>query len=154
MPETKAHSMLQDETELRWGFLEDESETVAVVSPRMELVYVNEPGRRLLPEQWFGKRCFETLPVGRGECAWSCPTIQAVDESDELVYCEEHFNPTDGPTLDLGVVVVPLPADHRRVAKALLMMRRKPQLGADPKYRENLLEDAASLQKRILSQLA
>lgn len=153
MLETNFHSMLQDETALRWGFLEDEVETVAVVSPRMELVYVNSSGRRLLPENWFGKRCFETLAVGTGECAWTCPTIQAVDASEGLVYCEEHVNLEDGLTLDLGVVVIPMPQDKVRSAKALLFMRKKPQLGVEPGYQETLLKDAASLQGRVIAQL-
>ncbi len=55
---------LKDENAIRWEFLEDESEACAVVSERMELLYLNEAGRALTLPDWFAKRCFEVLHTG------------------------------------------------------------------------------------------
>ena len=49
------HSPLEDEGALLWGFLEDEVDACAVVSSRMEFVYLNRPARQLVPEEWFAK---------------------------------------------------------------------------------------------------
>ena len=87
MSETK--SMLQEESALRWGFLEQEKDACAVVSDRMELVYMNEPARRLVPLDWFGRRCFEVFPTANDLCAIGCLTRTAVHEAHEILYCEE-----------------------------------------------------------------
>ena len=73
--------LLQDETALLWSFLEAESDACVVVSERMELIYVNTSARSLMPEGWFGKRCFEVLPVAGETCAFHCPKIRAVNEA-------------------------------------------------------------------------
>ncbi len=54
---------LQDEAALSWNFLEDERDPCIVVSERMELVYINGAAQQLVPQEWFGKRCFEVFPV-------------------------------------------------------------------------------------------
>ena len=72
---------LRDETTLRWGFLEEESDPCLVVSERMEFVYVNRAARAWLPDQWFGKRCFEVLPVVDEACAFHCPKMDVVQEA-------------------------------------------------------------------------
>ncbi len=82
-------SQLQDETALRWNRLEDEREACVVVSDRMELVYINTAALQLVPGEWFGKRCFEVLPIVDEACAFHCPKIRAVNESVDVVYCEE-----------------------------------------------------------------
>jgi hypothetical protein len=56
-------SILEDESALRWGFLEDNPDACAVVSDRMELIYMNQPARELVSESWFGRRCFEIFPT-------------------------------------------------------------------------------------------
>ena len=57
---------LRDEAALRWGFLEEETDPCLVVSERMEFIYVNNEGTRPGSDEWFGKRCFEVLPVADG----------------------------------------------------------------------------------------
>ena len=54
---------LRDEASLQWAFLDDEEDPCMVLSERMECVYVNGAARTLVPEEWFGKRCFEVLPT-------------------------------------------------------------------------------------------
>jgi hypothetical protein len=71
MVETK--SMLQQESALRWGFLKQEKNACAIVSDRMEIVYMNEPARRLVLLDWFGRRCFEVFPTAKDLCAIGCP---------------------------------------------------------------------------------
>ena len=80
-------SPLRDENAIRWEFLEQESDACAVVSERMELLYLNEAGRALTLPDWFAKRCFEVLPNRDEHCAWHCPTITAVSEADAITYC-------------------------------------------------------------------
>ena len=88
MTHLKPDYQLQDETTLRWSRLEDEPEA-CVVSDRMELVYINTAARELVPGEWFGKRCFEVFPTVDEACAFHCPKIRAVNESVDVVYCEE-----------------------------------------------------------------
>ena len=82
-------SQFKDENAIRWEFLEQEGDACAVVSERMELLYLNEAGRSLTLPDWFAKRCFEVLPNRDEHCAWHCPTITAVSDAEEITYCEE-----------------------------------------------------------------
>ena len=118
-------SILQDEDLLRWGFLEESTDACAVVSDRMELVYLNEPARALVPEEWFGRRCFEILPTANDLCAFNCPTVAAVHDSHEILYCEEVLKAPDGTTRGLGVAVIPLLGMSGDEARAVLVMRPK-----------------------------
>ena len=142
-------STLRDEAAVRWGFLEDETDACAVVSERMELVYLNALARILTPPQWFAKRCFEVLPHRDENCAWHCPTITAVSEASEITYCEEALSPADGPSMTLGTAVIPMETSAEDGAKALLMFRRK-DTGSDQKsFQEKLLTDARDLHARV-----
>ena len=118
-------SILQDEDLLRWGFLEENDDACAVVSDRMELVYLNEPARALVPEEWFGRRCFEVMPTANDVCAFNCPTVAAVHDSHEILYCEEVLKSPDGSTQKLGVAVIPLLGMSGDEARALLLLRAK-----------------------------
>src|SRR5205814_2421194 len=82
-------SSLKDQAILRWSCLESEPEACAVVSERMELVYLNGAARQLVQRgAWFGKHCFEALAVADNRCAFDCPKMRAVNESSEAVYAE------------------------------------------------------------------
>ena len=116
-------SALEDESALLWAFLEEEAEACAVVSSRMEFVYLNRPARRLVPKEWFAKRCFETFPVTNAKCAFFCPTITAVHAATEIVYCKESLRLADGGTLELDVAVIPLEGKPMDEARALLVLR-------------------------------
>lgn len=118
-------SILQDEDLLRWGFLEENGDACAVVSDRMELVYLNEPARALVPKEWFGRRCFEVMPTANDVCAFNCPTVAAVHDSHEILYCEEILKAPDGTTKELGVAVVPLLGMSGDEARAVLLLRPK-----------------------------
>ena len=138
-------SILQDEDLLRWGFLEENTDACAVVSDRMELVYLNEPARALVPEEWFGRRCFEILPTANDLCAFNCPTVAAVHDAHEILYCEEVLKSPDGSTRQLGVAVVPLLGMSGDEARAVLLMRPQAEgtedelLTAARKFRGDLL---------------
>ena len=87
-----------------WSFLEDQADACAVVTRRMNVLYLNAPARSLVPKDWFGKRCWAVFPVNDAFCAARCPAIRAVSRSDEIVYCEEKLDlGEDAPLLVLGV---------------------------------------------------
>ena len=142
-------TILKDENAIRWEFLEDESDPCAVVSERMELLYLNEAGRALTLPDWFAKRCFEVLPNRDEHCAWHCPTITAVSEASEITYCEEALSPADGPSVTLGTAVIPIEHSAEDGARALLMFRRKDTGGDQPSFQEKLLADARDLHARV-----
>lgn len=118
-------SFLRDEDLLRWGFLDENADACAVVSDRMELVYLNQVARGLVPEEWFGRRCFEVMPTANDVCAFNCPTVAAVHDSHEILYCEEVLKSPDGTTQELGVAVIPLLGMSSDSARAVLLLRAK-----------------------------
>jgi hypothetical protein len=118
-------SILQDEDLLRWGFLEENGDACAVVSDRMELVYLTESARALVPKEWFGRRCFEILPTANDLCAFNCPTVAAVHDTREILYCDEVLKTPEGTTRELGVAVIPLLGMSGDEARAVLLMRPK-----------------------------
>ncbi len=142
----KERSSLEDESALRWGFLEGDPDACAVVSDRMELVYMNEPARKLVSESWFGRRCFEIFPTVNDLCAFHCPTMTAVHESHDVLYCEENLRTPNGPVRELGVAVIPLEGMSQDEARSLLLLRPKSE-----STRDALLEDASKLRTRLAS---
>ena len=144
-------SMLRDEATMRWGFLEDETDACAVVSERMELVYVNALARILTPPQWFAKRCFEVLPATDEQCAWQCPTIAAVHQSEDITYCEESLRGDGAAVVILGVAVIPLARVREDESRALLLFRHKDEGCDEAEFRKELLDDASQLQVRVTS---
>ena len=146
-------SILRDEAVLRWDFLETESDPCAVVSERMELIYLNESGRAFTPAEWFAQRCFEMLPVTNEECAWGCPTIAAVQQGEGITYCEESLCSTQTAEMTLGTAVIPLGRVCEDGAKALLLFRQKTERYDDAQFQKELLEDAQKLRTRIATQL-
>ena len=146
-------SILEDETLLRWSFLEEEPDACAVVSSRMELVYLNSRGRALTLPDWFGRRCFEVFPAENERCAWKCPTISAVHESGEIVFSEETLSLEGQPSpVTLGVAVIPLQGVKVSRAQAVLVLR--PRSAADEaEFKRTLLRDARSLRGRITAHL-
>jgi len=136
---------------VRWGFLEGESEPCAVVSERMELVYLNRPGRALGAVDWFGKRCFEVLPVTDAWCALHCQTIKTVSQTDEIAYCEESVRGEEGTEIALGGAIIPLAPSEEDGARALIVLRRKDRTGNEAGFRERLLADARALRTRVAS---
>ena len=139
-------SILEDESALRWGFLEDNPDACAVVSDRMELIYMNEPARKLVSESWFGRRCFEIFPTANDLCAFHCPTMTAVHQSHDILYCEETLRAPSGPVRELGVAVIPLEGMSQEEARSLLLLRPKSE-----STQEALLEEASKLRGRLAS---
>src|SRR5918994_2529906 len=117
-------SQLQDHAALRWTRLEDEPGACVVVSDRMELVYINAAARELVAGAWFGKRCFEVLPIVDEACAFHCSKIRAVNESQDVVYCEETVSGDDGRKV-FGVGLIPLKPGSDDHARAVLLLRAK-----------------------------
>jgi hypothetical protein len=144
-------STLRDEAAVRWGFLEDETDACAVVSERMELVYLNALARILTPPQWFAKRCFEVLPATNEQCAWQCPTIAAVHQAEDITYCEESLHGDDASVVILGTAVIPLTRVREDESRALLLFRHKDESCDEAEFRKQLLEDASRLQTRVTS---
>ncbi len=141
-------SALENESALLWAFLEGEAEACAVVSSRMEFVFLNRLARLLVPEEWFAKRCFETFPVTNERCAFFCPTIKAVHKSTEIVYCRESLRLADGGSLELDVAVIPLEGKPVDEAAALLLLRER----VDSASLHTLVGEAAALRAKIRSQ--
>jgi len=145
-------SALQDESVARWGFLEEEAEACAAVSDRMELVYLNEAARALVPTGWFGKRCFEVFPASDKLCAFSCPTIDAVQKATEISHCHESLRLDNGVSRELEVAVIPLGARSRRATAVLLL--RSQEIALDPADDEKkLFAEAARIQEKVLDRI-
>ena len=151
MTQFRPGSPLQDEAAVRWSRLADEREACVVVSDRMELVYINTAARELVPGEWFGKRCFEVLPIGDEVCAFHCQKIRAVNESGDVVYCEETVLAGNNERRVFGVGLIPLGPDSDDHARAVLLLRAKGQSVEEGPFRAQLLADAKSLARRIAS---
>ena len=151
MKHSESDSLLRGETALRWSCLEDEREACVVVSERMELVYVNAAARGLVSGEWFGKRCFEVLPIVDETCAFHCPKIRAVNEALEVVYCEETVYLGNNDRRVFGVGLIPLGPGGNDRARAVLLLRGNEESGAESAFRAQLLMDAKSLARRIVS---
>lgn len=145
-----SHSALEDESALLWAFLEDLAEACAVVSSRMEFVYLNRPARLLVPNEWFAKRCFETFPVTNEKCSFFCPTITAVHAATDIVYSKESLQLGDGGTLELDVAVIPLEGKPVDEARALLVFREH----RDDTSLRTLEREATVLREKLRIQLA
>jgi hypothetical protein len=145
---------LQDEASLRWNFLETEEDPCLVLSERMELVYVNVAGRRLIPDRWFGKRCFEVLPTADQTCAFHCPKIDAVGAAaaPDVVYCEEVLYKGDLTRTVLGVGLIPLGAERSDWARAVFVLRAKEESADAAGFASHLLQDARRVRQRVLAQ--
>jgi len=152
MTQLKPDSPLQDAAALRWSRLEDERDACVVVSDRMELVYINSAARALVPREWFGKRCFEVLPTVDRECAFHCPKIRAVNESVDVVYCEEAVFVGNDDRKIFGVGLIPLGPERDDRARAILLLRDKGQSVEERAFQTQLLTDAKSLARRIAVQ--
>lgn len=129
----------------RWRFLEAEKDACCVVTRRMEVVYLNEAARSLVPEPWFGSRCWEVFPVGEGACAGRCPAVRWVAASAADGYCEEVLS-VHGRPLVLGVAVLLL---QRRESPERSLLVLRPRGEEDPEgFRERLLADGRRLRAR------
>jgi hypothetical protein len=142
-------TILRDENAMRWEFLEDQSDACAVVSKRMELLYLNQAGRALSLPDWFAKRCFEVLPNQDRNCAWHCPTITAVGSATQITYCEEALAPGGEPSVILGTAVIPMQHSAEDGAKALLLFRPKAGDSDQSHFEKKLLADAGELHARV-----
>ena len=111
-------SLFKDENAIRWEFLEQQQDACAVVSERMEVLYLNAAGRALSLPDWYAKRCFEILPNVDGQCAWHCPTITAVSNAREITYCEEALGVAGEPSVTLGTAVIPM--EHSEEVRDML----------------------------------
>ena len=137
-------SAIEDEIRLRWGFLEEVGEPCLVVTARMEFVYLNAAARRLVSDEWFGKRCFVMLQDDEA-CAWSCPKIESVNADREIYYGEESLVTTSGEARSLAVAVVPVAGTSEDGAAAILYLRGQ---GTDPDL-PSIVETAEGLRTRV-----
>lgn len=142
-------SLLQDETVVRWKLLDDEADPCAVLTSRMELLYLNVPCQALVPHDWFAKRCFEMLPTSDSLCALDCPTILAVQTSNEIVYLEECLELDNESAVNLGTAVIPLRESKDNAAKAILLFRLRAREANDATFKAQLLSDAHVLSERV-----
>lgn len=144
-------SLLQAETVMRWQFLDSwlamcaSLDGCAVVSSRMELMYMNERCQSLVPHEWFAKRCFQVLPNTDPLCALDCPTIAAVQTSETVVYAEECLTLADRAALNLGTAIIPLRSSIGEGAKAILLFRSRETESDELNFRTRLLGDARAL---------
>ena len=149
MTDRTPKSQLQDKAALRWSRLEDERCACVVVSDRMELVYINAAAFELVAGEWFGRHCFEVLPIVDQACAFHCPKIRAVNESVDVVYCEETVSVGKDRKV-FGVALIPLAQSSDDYARAVLLLRAKEESAEDAGFRAQLLADAKSLARRIV----
>jgi len=149
MTHLEPDSQLQDRAALRWSRLEDEPGACVVVSDRMELVYMNAAALELVAGAWFGKRCFEVLPSVDEACAFHCPKIRAVNESVDVVYCEETVLVGINALRVFGVGLIPLGPGRDDRARAVLLLRAKEESVEESAFRAQLLADAKSLARSI-----
>ena len=149
-----SESELQDETALHWNWLEEERDACVVVSERMELVYANATARELVPGQWFGKRCFEVLPIVDETCAFHCSKITAVTTSTDVVYCEETVCAYGKDCEVFGVGLIPLGTGRADRGRAVLFMRGKSAGAPEAEYKAQLLRDARGVRDRIVARSA
>jgi hypothetical protein len=119
----------------------------------MELIYLNAAALELVAGAWFGKRCFEVLPITDEACAFHCSKIQAVRESRDVVYCEETVSGGVNGQRILGVGLIPLKPGSDDHARAVLLLRDKDESLEDSAFRAQLLTDAQSLARRIVEGL-
>jgi hypothetical protein len=112
----------------------------------MEVLYLNAAARALVPLRWFGCRCWEMFPVGEQSCAARCPAVKAVNNADDITYCEETlYSSEDGSPVHVGVAVIPLTGDGLEEEKALLLMRPKTTGSIQKEFQRGLLERARVL---------
>ncbi len=119
----------------------------------MELIYVNTSARSLMPEGWFGKRCFEVLPVAGETCAFHCPKIRAVNEAAEIVYCEESVCTWGNDCAVFGVGLIPLGPGSQERGRAVLVLRSKEGSRDESQFEAQLLDHARDVQKRIVASI-
>ncbi len=129
----------------RWHFLEQAGDACAVVTRRMEVLYLNAAARVLVPSEWFGRRCWEVFPVAEEGCAARCPAIRAVSNAEDIAYCEETLVAPDGITQNLGVAVIPLRIAGAEGEQAILLLRPKAPGEPEDILRRELLRRAAVL---------
>jgi hypothetical protein len=115
----------------------------------MELVYMNDAARSLIPAEWFGRRCFEVFPTADELCALHCPTVTAVHEAHEILQCKEVLRSDDGRQTEVGVAVIPLEGASKDEARALLLLRPKER--SDEDESSALLERAKQLRASVFS---
>ncbi len=147
LPRIDFRTLLQEETSMRWNFLDQEPEACAVVTRRMELLYLNPSCQSLVPIDWFSRRCFEVLPHEEALCALDCPTIHAVQTAEEISYAEETLRLEDGASMTLGTAVIPL--RETGLARAVLLFREKAADTDADAFTTRLLADARELQERV-----
>ena len=113
--------------------------------------------QKLVPQEWFGKRCFEVFPVVDETCAFHCPKIDAVSESPEtspkVVYCEEALYTGTLKRVVLGVGLIPLGAERADHARAVFVLRNKDASAEGQAFESRLLQDTEQVRQRILSSL-
>ena len=142
---------LQDEAALHWNWLEDEPDPCVVVSERMEFVYANAAARALVPGRWFGKHCFELLPVVDETCAFHCPKITAVTEATDVVYCEETVCSGGQDCEVFGVGLIPIGTGRADRGWAVFLMRGKDEKISEPEFEARLVRDAGVVRDRIVA---
>ena len=123
----------------------------------MELVYINGAAQQLVPQEWFGKRCFEVFPIVDETCAFHCPKIDAVSESPEtspkVVYCEEAVYTGTLERVVLGVGLIPLGAERADHVQAVFVLRNQDASTETSVFQSQLLRDAEQVRDRVLSNL-
>lgn len=129
----------------QWGILDDHPDACGIVTPRMELLYLNAAARRLAPSQWLGRRCWQAFAAGAG-CTAGCPVFRAVTSASSAAsFCEETIClPGAGGPIRLGLAAVPAPPGMADGA-ALLVMRPIPAGESVEALRVPLLAEAERL---------
>ncbi len=153
--ESRLNVELNDEAAFQWDFLEAESDACAVLTERMEMLYLNAAGRDWVEQDWFGKHCWEVFPTRQKNCVFRCATIQALGRGDEAKFHTETLLRKDGSSIKLGIGWIPLSARAGDKAAAMMLLRPcadEDDEGGEPAFKEKLLEAATLLKARIVAE--
>ncbi|MBI4602793.1 MAG: Crp/Fnr family transcriptional regulator [Planctomycetes bacterium] len=129
----------------RWKLLDEEPDACCVVSRRMELLYLNDAARPLVPIPWFGKRCWEVFSVADGRCGSRCPAVRAAASGTEPIYCEETLSPESESPARRGVAVAPIRPAGADGEGAILVLRPKLPGTEQEAFQNELLRRACAL---------
>ena len=89
------------------------------------------------------------LPTVDEACAFHCSKIRAVNESGDVVYCEETVSGDSGQKV-FGVGLIPLKPGSDDHARAVLLLRAKDASSEDSAFRAQVLTDAKSLARKMM----
>jgi CRP/FNR family transcriptional regulator len=137
----------------RLGGLDEELDPCVVLSPRMDVLYVNPAAKKIVPSSWIGRPCWQTFPVVEQIYGTSSSVARSIRRSCESLFCVERII-SHGKRHDYGVAIVPLTGsgggrEIHESANALLVLRRKED-DLDATFESRLVHDGELIRARLM----